>query len=329
MRAWRVHRLGEPADVLSLDEVPDPTPRAGQVVIEVEASALGFPDVLLCRGQYQRRPDPPFIPGGEVAGRVSAVGEGVSLRVGDRVAALPYSGLAERVVVREVGVFPLEGLDLGWAAAAAFPAAYQTGYAALHLRAGLRSGETVLVHAGAGAVGSATIQLAVAAGARVLATAGSEDKLARCREAGAELAVNNRTGDIVAAVKAATGGRGVDVVVDPVGGQVFADSLRCLAFDGRLVTVGFSSGERPQCAVNRVLIKNVSVVGLHWGLYASERPDLVAEVHQRLRELVERGAVRPLIFGEYPMEDVPSLMEKVAAGRTWGRAVVRPKGVPG
>jgi NADPH2:quinone reductase len=120
----------------------------------------------------------------------------------------------------------------------------------------------------------------------------------------------------------------VDVVVDPVGGQVFADSLRCLAFDGRLVAVGFSSGERPQCAVNRVLIKNVSVVGLHWGLYASERPDLLAEVHQRLRELVERGAVRPLIFGEYPMEDVPSLMEKVAAGRTWGRAVVRPKGVP-
>lgn len=329
MRAWRVHRHGEPADVLSLDEVPDPAPRPGQLVVEVEASALGFPDVLLCRGQYQRRPDLPFILGGEVAGRVSAVGDGVRLRVGDRVAALPHSGLAERVVVREVGAFDLAGLDLDWAQAAALPAAYQTAYAALHLRARVQPGETVLVHAGAGAVGSATIQLAVAAGARVLATAGSDDKLTRCLEAGAELAVNNRADDVVAAVKEAAGGRGVDVVVDPVGGPVFTDSLRCLAFDGRLVAVGFSSGEQPACPVNRVLIKNVSVLGLHWGLYATERPDLVREVHQRLRELAERGAVRPLIFGEYPMAAVPALLQKVAAGQTWGRVVVRPKAVSG
>lgn len=327
MRAWRVHRLGEPAEVLRLDEVPDPTPHPGQVVIDVEASALGFPDVLLCRGQYQRRPALPFIPGGEVAGRVSAVGEGTGLRVGQRVAALPHAGLAERVVAREVGVFSLDGLELSWAEAAAFPAAYQTGYAALHLRAALRAGETVLVHAGAGAVGSATIQLAVAAGARVLATAGSRDKLARCLEAGAQLAVDNRRDDVVEAVKDATDGHGVDVVVDPVGGSLFADSLRCLAFDGRLVAVGFSSGEQPDCPVNRVLIKNVSVVGLHWGLYATHRPDLVREVHRRLGELMRAGAIRPLVFGEFGMDEVPGLLEQIAAGRTWGRVVVRPTGV--
>jgi NADPH2:quinone reductase len=328
MRAWRVHRLGEPAEVLSLDEVPEPSPRAGQVVIDVEASALGFPDVLLCRGRYQRRPSLPFIPGGEVAGRVSAIGEGTDLRVGQRVAALPHAGLAERVVAAEVGVFDLEGLGLGWAEAAAFPSAYQTGYAALHLRAGLRAGETVLVHAGAGAVGSATIQLAVVAGARVLATAGSDEKLSRCTEAGADLVVNNRRDDVIEAVREATCGRGVDVVVDPVGGSLFDDSLGCLAFDGRLVAVGFSSGQHPDCAVNRVLIKNASVVGLHWGLYATHRPELVSEVHWKLAELVDQGRIRPLIFGEYGMDEVPALLEKVAAGQTWGRVVVRPKGVP-
>ncbi|MEA2670146.1 MAG: NADPH:quinone reductase, partial [Chloroflexota bacterium] len=239
MRAWRAHELGEAADVLRLDDVVMPAPGQGEVLIEVEAAGLNFPDVLLLRGQYQERPPLPFIPGLEVAGRVVASGPGSKLPVGQRVAAIaspPRGGLAERVCVAAADVLPLpDGMPSPTAAAMLIT--YQTGYLALHRRALLRPGETLLVHGGAGGVGSAAIQLGCAAGARVIATASGAERAAVCRRLGADIAVDNAAADFVEVVKEVTRGRGADVVYDPVGGDVFDRSRRCVAFEGRILVI--------------------------------------------------------------------------------------------
>ncbi|MEW6473530.1 MAG: NADPH:quinone oxidoreductase family protein [Actinomycetota bacterium] len=326
MLAWRVHELGEPAEVLRLEEVPDPVPRAGQVLIEVEAAALNFPDVLLCRGGYQRRPRLPFTPGGEVAGRVVAVGDDVRLPVGERVLALPGAGFAERVIAPELAVFPLGDLALDWPEAAALPVAYQTAFAALHVRGGLREGETVLVHAAAGGVGSAAVQLAVAAGARVIATAGGKHKTDACLANGAAVAIDYHGSDIVESVRDATDGAGVDLIVDPVGGVVLETSLKCLAFEGRVVLVGFASGDIPEIPANRVLLKNISIVGLHWGLYATERPALLQEVHRQIVRLAAEDRIRPVLYGEFGWGELPALLQQLGDGKTWGKVIVRPDG---
>ena len=328
MLAWTVTELGDPSDVLRLREVADPSPRARQVLIRVEAAALNFPDALLCRGQYQHKPDLPFLLGGELAGRVVATGPDSELSVGDRVAALvPGGGFAELVVSSDRTAFPLDDLPLSWSEAAALPASFQTAFAALHLRAGVRDGENVLVHAGAGGFGSAAIQLAVQAGARVIATAGGPDKAETCRRLGAHVALDYReTTDLPGAIRDATDGAGVDVVVDPVGGAVSEASLKCLAFGGRLVLVGFASGSIPVLAANRILLKNVSVLGLHWGLYAKERPAIARDVHRQIVDLVAAGRVRPVVSGDFEWGERPALLQKLADGRTWGKVVVRPAG---
>jgi NADPH2:quinone reductase len=325
--AWTIPELGEPKDVLLLGDVPEPSMRPGQVVIQVEAAALNFPDVLLARGHYQHQPRLPFVAGGEVAGRIVAAAENSPFSVGEPVMALTAGGgFAERAAAWEGTVFPLGPVAWDWAEAAAFPASFQTAYAALHLRGALREGETVLIHAGAGGVGSAAIQLAVAAGARVIATARGPEKTQVCLGLGADMAFDLRAVDLREAVRAATDGAGVDVVVDPVGGSVAEASLRCLAFGGRLVLVGFASGPVPVLAANHVLVKNVSVVGLHWGLYAREQPGVVREVHQRLADLVTLGRVRPVVSGDFEWARLPALLQDLADGRTWGKVVVRPSG---
>jgi NADPH2:quinone reductase len=221
MRAWRAHSLGEPAEVLRLEDVEAPTPGPGEVVIEVEAVGLNFPDVLLLRGQYQEHPPLPFTPGLEVAGRVVATGPSSKLQVGQRVAAVagpPRGGLAERVCVPVADVLPLPD-SMPAVTAAAMLITYGTGHLALHRRAGLRPGETLLVHGGAGGVGSAAIQLGCAAGARVIATASGAERAEVCRRLGADVAVDNATADFVEVVKEVTRGRGADVIYDPVGGS--------------------------------------------------------------------------------------------------------------
>jgi NADPH2:quinone reductase len=329
MRAWRVHKLGDPKDVLKLDEIEEPEADPGEVVVEVEAAALNFFDILLCQGKYQERPDPPFTPGAEVAGTVVQAGEDVQLQPGARVLAtppLPAGGFAQKVAAPAAGgVFPVPEA-MPFEKAAALHIAYQTAHVGLHRRASLREGETVLVHAGAGGVGSAAIQVAGAAGARVIATAGGPEKVGVCSDLGAEVAVDYKDENFVDAVKEATGGRGADVIFDPVGGEVFDGSRRCVAFEGRIVVVGFTSGTIADAPTNHALVKNYSVVGLHWGLYNKVMPNLVAETHDAIIELYETGGIDPLIYDVVSFGELPDALELLGSRKTYGKLVTIPSG---
>jgi NADPH2:quinone reductase len=318
VKAWRVHELGAPADVLRLDEVPDPVAGEGEVLVRVEACALNFPDVLLCAGLYQERPPLPFTPGLEVCGTV--VGTGARVIGGP---PLPRGGLAELVVLPAAGCFDVPP-EMPADEAAALLITYQTAYVGLHRRAGLRAGEWLLVHAGAGGVGSAAIQVGLAAGARVVATAGGPEKVAVCRELGAHEVVDYRTEDVAARVREVTGGHGADVVWDPVGGDVFDASRRCIAFEGRLVVVGFTSGRIPEVPAGHVLVKNYSVVGLHWGLYRSKDPSVIADAHAALGRLYAAGKIRPLVSERVPMAGAPQALTRLASRATVGKVVVLP-----
>ncbi len=326
MRAWQVHELGDPWEVLKLEEVEEPEPGPGEVVVEVEAAALNFFDTLLCRGEYQERPELPFTPGGEVTGTIIAVGEGVDLEEGLRVIATPFpsGGYAEKVTVpAQGGIFPIPD-TMPPEAAAALHVAYQSAFFGLHRRANLSEGETVLVHAGAGGVGSAAIQIARAAGARVISTAGGDEKVEICRKLGAEIAVDYEEENFVDAVKEATEGRGADVIFDPVGGDVFDLSRRCVAFEGRIVIVGFTGGRIAEAPTNHLLVKNYSVIGLHWGLYNKKSPELITETHDALIRLYEEGKIDPLIFETVPFEEVPQKLELLSTRKTYGKLITKP-----
>ncbi len=328
MRAWQVEELGDPEDALTLNEVGDPSPKDGEVLVEVEAAALNFFDILLCKGEYQQRPDLPFTPGAEVAGRVLSGGSGTHPEEGARVLAtpqLPRGGFTERVSVPESSVYPIPD-EMPFGDAAALHIVYQTAFFALHRRAGLLEGETVLVHAGAGGVGSAAIQLARAAGARVFATAGGGEKVGVCRELGAEIAIDYRQENFVEVVKEATEGRGADVVFDPVGGNVFDGSRRCVAFEGRIVVVGFAGGRIPEAPANHLLVKNYSVLGLHWGLYGKTMPHLIWETHEELVSLYKAGEIKPLIYETVPFEELPEALVRLEGRESHGKLVTLPRG---
>lgn len=325
MRAWQVKALGEPTNALNLEEVDAPSPGSGEVLVEVEAAALNFFDILLCKGEYQERPDLPFTPGAEVSGAVSATGEGTELEEGSRVLAtppLPHGGFAEQVSVPETAVYPIPE-DMSSEDAAALHIVYQTAYFALHRRARVQEGETVLVHAGAGGVGSAAIQLARAAGARVFATAGGEEKVAVCRDLGAEISIDYRQENFVDVVKEATDGRGADIVFDPVG-DVFDGSRRCVAFEGRIVVIGFAGGRIPEAPANHLLVKNYSVLGLHWGLYGKMMPHLISETHEELVRLYKAGEIKPLVYETVPFEDLPDALVRLGNRETYGKLVTLP-----
>jgi NADPH2:quinone reductase len=326
VRAWRVHELGEPIDVLQWDDVPDPVPGPGLVAIDVAAAALNFPDVLMCRGIYQEKPPLPFTPGVECSGRISAVGEGAAFEVGQRVIALPLKpegGLAEKTLAFGPAVFPIPD-SLDDVAAAALMITYQTGWFGLHRRAALQPGEVLLVHAGAGGVGSAAIQLGKAAGAVVIATAGGPDKVAICKDLGADHAIDYSTDDFVEGVKELSGGRGADVIYDPVGGDVFDRSRRCIAWEGRLLVIGFAGGRIPEVPANHVLLKNYSVVGLHWGAYSRHDHPLVVACHEELMRLHADGAITPLVSAVKPLAEAPAALASLAERGTYGKVVVSP-----
>lgn len=304
MRAWRVHALGEPSEVLRLDEVPVPDAAPGELLVRTFAAGLNLADLLLCRGQYQERPPLPFTPGFEAAGVVERAGEGCQTPVGQTVmtfASPPRGALAEFTVVPESRTFPY-ALGLAATTAAALPVTYHTAWVALHHRAGLKPGETLLVHGGAGGVGTAAIDLGVAAGARVIATAGGAAKVAVCRKLGAAHVVDHRREDFVEVVNDLTSGGGADVILDPVGGDTFTRSTRCVAFEGRIVTIGFASGTIPTIAANHVLIKNYGVIGLHHGLYHERRPQVLAETHRALMELLLDGRIEPYLDDVLPLD---------------------------
>ena len=326
MRAWRVHELGDPERVLRLDEVPDPQPTPGKVLVRVRAAALNFPDVLLCQGRYQEKPPLPFTPGLEVCGEVVSGGQASGLTPGTRVygaPGLPGGGLAEYALLPESETYLVPD-GMPDAQAAGLYITYQTAYVGLHRRAGLCAGETLLVHAGAGGVGSAAIQIGLAAGARVIATAGGPDKTARCADLGAHEVIDYATEDVVDRVRQLTDGVGADVIFDPVGGEVFDASRRCVAFEGRLLVIGFAGGTIPQVPAGHLLVKNYSVVGLHWGLYRQKDPGYVGQVHQELTRLYARGAIAPLVGAELPLEQAPQALNRLATRATVGKVVLCP-----
>ncbi|MFY1632731.1 NADPH:quinone oxidoreductase family protein [Solwaraspora sp. WMMB335] len=326
MRRLIATGYGEPDRVLTVADLPDdPPPGPGQVRVAVAAVGLNFLDVMLCRGSYPVRPEPPFTPGVELAGRVVATGSGAEQFAGVEVVAcpaLPHGALGETVTIDMALAVP-RPTDIDPVVAAAVPVTYQTAWFALE-RAGVRAGETVLVHAGAGGVGIATTQLAAARGARVICTAGGPAKAALCRDNGADVAIDYQADDFVDAVRAATGGAGADVIVDPVGGEVFARSLDCLAFEGRLVAVGAAGGDPPPVDPMRLIAGNATLIGLSWGsTYPWKRPDAVATAYRRIFDLVRAGAVRPPVNRVVDLAGTPAALADLADRRTTGKIVVR------
>ncbi|TQF73287.1 NADPH:quinone oxidoreductase family protein [Rhodococcus spelaei] len=324
MKAWRVNELGEPRTVLQLEDVAEPTAGDGQVLVKVLATPANFPDVLLCRGQYQIKPPLPFTPGVELCGEVVAVGAGVTrAAVGDRVVgnpALPGGAFAEFAVMNQANVFPApKALDD--AEAAALSIGYQTAWFALHRRTQIVEGDYLLVHAAAGGVGSAAVQLGKAAGAKVIGVVGGPEKVEYAKALGADLVVDRRTEDFVAAVKEFTGGHGADIVFDPVGGDAYAGSTKCIAFEGRIVVIGFAGGTIPQPALNHALIKNYSIVGLHWGLYQAKNPAVIDACHEELTRLADEGLLKPLIGERLALTDAADGVGRLGDGSTVGRLV--------
>ncbi|MDI5966282.1 NADPH:quinone oxidoreductase family protein [Streptomyces sp. SL13] len=325
MKAWRVHENGEPLAAMRLDDVPDPAPGPGDLLVRVLAAGVNFPDALLCRGQYQIRPPLPFTPGVELCGEVLRTGEGVTgVAVGDRIispAALPHGAFAELAVVPAAGVLPAPPA-LDDAQAAVMHIGYQTGWFGLHRRAALKAGETLLVHAAAGGVGTAAVQLGKAAGATVIGVVGGAAKADTAKAAGCDVVVDRHTEDFVAVVKEATGGRGADVVYDPVGGEAYTRSAKCVAFEGRIVVVGFTSGTIPTPGLNHVLVKNYSVLGLHWGLYNTKDPEAVRACHDELTRMAAQGTIAPLVTERVPLAGAADAVQRVADGTTTGRLAI-------
>jgi len=326
MKAWVVRRNGPP-DSMTFEDLPDPGTPPGMLRIAVEAAGVNFFDSLLVAGTYQQKPDLPFVPGAEVAGVVVGVPRDSGFEAGDRVLVrvqadgLGGGGYAELAHARPEDVLKIPD-SMSFEEAAAFFINYQTGWFGLNRRAQLQPGEFLLVHGAAGGVGSAAVQLGKAAGAVVIASVGSAQKAAVCRRLGADLVVQHHEQDVAQAVKDFTRGHGADVVYDPVGGDAFERSTKCIAFEGRLVVVGFASGQIPQARANHVLVKNYSVVGLHWGLYNERRRDLVDECTQELLRLYSAGRIAPLVSRRVPLERAAEALSDVAAGRSTGKTVL-------
>jgi NADPH:quinone reductase len=322
MRAWRLHETGEPLERLTIDDVDEPPGRPGCVTVEIEAVGLSFPDVLQCRGTYQIPTRVPFTPGGESAGTIVAIADDVTDRaVGQRVMMLG-GGLQERVVMPAGAVWPLPA-GFSCAKAAAVPVNYGTTWFALHERAQLQAGETLLVTGAAGGVGSSAIQLGKAAGARVIAVAGGAEKVAQCHTLGADEVIDHRElPDFVDRVRELTDGAGVDVAYESVGGDTTQHVRRCMGWDGRLLIIGFVGGI-PQIPTNHILLKNYSVVGVHWGASLGRRPESLDRQMRSVLELAgPGGAVDPLLYPPYGFGAAAQALQDLADRKTWGKVVV-------
>ena len=320
MRAVHITSLDGPT-ALEVVEVPEPVAAEGQVLVDVHVAGVTFPEVLQSRGAYQLKPELPFVPGSEVAGTVRSVPAGSPLQVGQRVAAVPgLGGFAEVAACLPQAVFPLPD-HVSFEAGAALPMNYLTVHFALVRRGGLRSGETVLVHGAAGGVGTAAVQLASALGARVIAVVSTSDKGEVARRAGASEVVD--AADFRAQVKELTGGRGVDLVVDPVGGDRFTDSLRSLAREGRLLVIGFTAGEIPTVKVNRLLLNNISVVGVGWGALWTTDIDYLQEQWADLLPLLEGGRLDPVIGTVHALDRASDALVEIDERRAAGKVLLR------
>ncbi len=310
-------------DALAIEDIEPPAPAPGRVRIAVKAAGVNFADTLIVAGQYQLKPPLPFSPGLEIAGTVIDAGDGVTrCRPGDRVmAALDFGGFAEIASAAETDVFVLpEGMDE--ITAAGFPVAYGTSEIALGLRAGLQPGEVLVVHGAAGGVGLTAVEIGKAIGAEVIATAGGADKLAIAAAHGADHGIDYRTEDIRERVKALTGGRGADVVYDAVGGDAFDASLRSIAWNGRLLIIGFAGGRIPQIPANILLVKNISAIGLNWGSYRRHDPARLADSFARLFAWYRDGRLKPRVSATFDLAEAPQALAALRARSATGKLVL-------
>jgi NADPH:quinone reductase len=329
MKAWRVHAWGEP-ETMVLEDVAVPEPGPRQIRVRNRAAALNFFDILQVQGKYQVKPPFPFTPGAETSGIVDAVGSEVdAVKLGDRVIAMTHgSAFAEYSLAPISSVFAIPHSPhkpMSFEEGAALPIVYHTSYFALTLRTQLREGEWLLVHAGASGVGMSAIQIGKALGGRVIATAGSAEKLEFAKQQGADHVLDYNDGTWVERVKEITGG-GADVIYDPVGSDVFDLSTKCVAPEGRLIVIGFAGGRIPTIAANRILLKNISIVGALWGGYVKDHPEYPAPVHAALMKMFDAGQIRPAVGAAYDFSELPRALRDLANRKVMGKAVVRMAG---
>jgi len=321
MKAFVVEKWCEPEEML-FTEVEDPTPSPTQVLIKIHASGVNFPDELLIQGKYQMRPKRPFIPGAEIAGEVTQVGEQVKkFKVGDKVyAACFLGGYSQKVAVEEKDVI-LMSPSMSYEEAAGFVVTYQSSYFGVVVRGKLESHETLLVHAGAGGIGTAAIQIGKALGARVIATAGSEEKLQIAKKAGADEVLNYNDPNWSKKIRKELGG--ADVVIDPVGGDILQKSILCTNFEGRIVIVGFTSGKISEVPTNLLLLNNISLVGLFWNLYQKDHPNQIEQAVTQLHKWFEEGKTRPIIYKTFPLQEAPKALKLVTGRKTYGKVILQ------
>lgn len=315
-------------DTLVVEDLPDVIPGAGQVAIDVQAAGVNFPDVLIIQNKYQFKPELPFTPGGELAGTVRAVGDGVTqYKLGDKVIAfVGHGGFAQQISVPVQAVMPMPpGMDFD--IAAAITLTYGTSHHAVVDRAQLKAGETMLVLGAAGGVGLAAIEIGKALGARVIAAASSDEKLEVCKAHGADATINYSTQDLREAVKAATGGKGPDVIYDPVGGIYAEPAFRSIGWRGRYLVIGFANGEIPKLPLNLTLLKGASLVGVFWGEFAKREPKANLAAMRELMGWLAEGKIKPHISGRYALADTPQALNDMAARKVTGKVVILPQKV--
>lgn len=324
MRAIRCNQYGPP-ESLTVEDLPDLEPPAGHVVIDVKAASVNFPDVLILENKYQFKPPLPFTPGSEVAGIVRAVGAGVTqFAPGSRVVAFTGSGgFAQQALANESACVPLaDGVDLELAAA--FTLAYGTAHHAVVDRGALQAGETLLVLGAAGGVGLAAVEIGKALGARVIAAASSDEKLAVCVEHGADATINYSTEDLRERIKALTDGQGPDVIYDPVGGVYAEPAFRSIGWRGRYLVVGFANGEIPKLPLNLTLLKGASVVGVFWGDFARREPERNHAAFAQMVGWIGEGKLKPYVSARYPLDETPRALRDMAERRVIGKVVITP-----
>ncbi|MDR3482056.1 MAG: NADPH:quinone oxidoreductase family protein [Burkholderiaceae bacterium] len=313
-------------ETLVVKDLPDVSAAAGQVTIDIEAAGVNFPDVLIIQNKYQFKPELPFTPGSELAGTVRAVGEGVShLKVGDKVIAFAGTGgFAQQIAVPAAAVMPMPP-SMDFDTAAAITLTYGTSHHAVVDRAQLKAGETMLVLGAAGGVGLAAIEIGKALGARVIAAASSDEKLAVCKAHGADATINYSTQDLREAIKAETGGKGPDVIYDPVGGIYAEPAFRSIGWRGRYLVVGFANGEIPKLPLNLTILKGASLVGVFWGEFAKREPKANLAAMRELMGWLAEGKIKPHISARYKLADTPLALQDMAARKVTGKIVIKPQ----
>ena len=324
MRAIRCEEWGGP-ETLRLRDIPDPVPQKGEVLIRIHAAGVNFPDVLIIQKKYQVQPELPFTPGAEIAGEIEAVGEGVTgYKPGDRVLALcSTGGFAEKIALDAHRCVPVPD-NVSFEVAAGLMLAFGTSHHAVVDRGEIKPGETILVLGAAGGVGLAAVDIAKAKGARVIAAASSAEKLEICRAHGADATINYATEDLRAAIREHTGGKGPDVIFDPVGGHLAEPAFRSIAWRGRYLVIGFAEGTIPSLPLNLPLLKGASLVGVFWGEFARREPKNQIRMMEDLFAMLARGEIRPLVSKTYTLEETADALRDMAARRVTGKIVILP-----